>query len=127
LDGFPEDVLKAVAEEREVRLTTTGRKSGKASTVTIWIVTDGDRVFIRSGQGMRRHWPQNLMKHPIGTVQLGKKKVRFQGRLVTDPTTARHSSFLYGPKYGASVKPSKEAEPLTLGEQATFQLFPAGE
>jgi hypothetical protein len=125
VDQFSSDVLEAVAKEREVRLTTYGRNTGKATTVTIWITADGPRVFIRSGQGLARHWPQNLLKRPEGTVQLGKRLVRFKSRHVTDAAEARHSSSLYGPKYGTFVEPSKEGDPLTLGEQAAFELFPA--
>lgn len=126
MDRFPDDVLKAVATEREVRLTTYGRKTGKPSTVTIWIVVDDrHRVFIRSGKGLARHWPQNLLKRPYGELKLGKAVVRFKSRHVIDPAEARNSSSLYGPKYGTSVQPSREGEPLTLGEQAAFELLPA--
>ena len=121
---FPRDVLDAVAKEQEVRLTTYGRNTGKESSVTIWIVTDGKKVFIRSGQGMKRHWPKNLLARPAGKLQLGKKVVPFSSRHIDDPAEARHSSRLYGPKYGVSVKPSKEDEPLTPGEQAAFELLP---
>ena len=121
---FPIDVLDAVAKEHEVRLTTFGRNTGKESSVTIWIVTDGSKVFIRSGQGLKRHWPKNLLARPEGSLQLGKKVVPFKSRHIEDPTEARHSSKLYGPKYGAFVKPSNENEPLTPGEQAAFELLP---
>ena len=125
MERFPDDVLQAVAKEHEVRLTTYGRKTGKPTTVTIWIVSDdAGTVFIRSGKGLVRHWPQNLLKRPEGELKLGKTVVRFKSRHVTDPVEARHSSSLYGPKYGPSVKPSKEDEPLTLGEQAAFELRP---
>jgi hypothetical protein len=36
---FPNGILDAVAKEKDVRLTTYGRKTGKESSVTIWIVT----------------------------------------------------------------------------------------
>jgi hypothetical protein len=125
VDRFPEDVLKAVAKEPEVRLTTYGRTTGKPSTVTIWVVADdAHRVFIRSGKGLARHWPQNLLKRPEGELKLDKTVVRFKSRHVTDAAEARHSSSLYGPKYGPSVQPSKDGEPLTLGEQAAFELLP---
>ena len=121
---FPKDVLDAVAKDKEVRLTTHGRKTGKESSVTIWIVTDGNKVYIRSGQGLKRHWPKNLLERPEGTLDLEGKTVRFKSRHITDPAEARHSSKLYGPKYGPSVKPSNESEPLTPGEQAAFELLP---
>ena len=125
MNEFPSDILDAIAREKEVQLTTYGRKTGKEFSVTIWIVTDGKKVYIRSGQGMKRHWPKNLMAQSEGNLQLDGKVVRFKSRHVTDPAEARHSSKLYGPKYGPSVKPSNESEPLTPGEQAAFELAPA--
>jgi Domain of unknown function (DUF385). len=122
---FPKDVLDAVASEKEVLLMTYGRKTGKESSVTIWMVTDGKKVYIRSGQGLKRHWPKNLLERPEGTLELDGKKVPFKSRHISDPAEARHSSKLYGPKYGDFVKPSNESDPLTPGEQAAFELLPA--
>jgi deazaflavin-dependent oxidoreductase (nitroreductase family) len=124
VDAFKPEVVALLGHEREVELTTYGRMTGKPSTVTIWVVTDGRRAFIRSGQGLKRHWPQNLLRRPDGTIRAGGKSLRFASRHVTDPAEARAVSRLYGPKYGASVKPSKDDEPPTPGEQATFELLP---
>jgi len=124
MNEFPSDVLDAMAKEKEVQLTTYGRKTGEGSSVTIWIVTDGNKVYIRSGQGLKRHWPKNLLARPEGTLQLDGKVVRFKSRHITEPAEARHSSKLYRPKYGDFVKPSNETEPLTPGEQAASELLP---
>ena len=121
---FDREVLEAAAREREVTLTTVGRKSGKPYRVTIWVVTDGQKIFIRSGQGLRRHWPQNLLARGEGELQLGKLRVKFKPRLVTEPVEARAVSGLYRRKYGAFVKPSKPNQRLTPGEQSTFELIP---
>jgi deazaflavin-dependent oxidoreductase (nitroreductase family) len=123
--SFSDDVLKAVSLEREVTLTTVGRKSGKEHRVTIWITTDGTRLYIRSGQGLRRQWPQNLIARGEGELQLGKLRVRVKPRLVTDSAEARAVSALYRKKYGPSVRASKPNQPLTPGEQATFELIPS--
>jgi len=124
MNEYSPDVLQAVAREREVQLTTHGRKTGKPRRVTIWIGTDGTRLYIRSGQGMRRHWPQNLLAKREGVVRLGKTEVKVKPRLVTDPAEAREVSAIYRRKYGQFVRPSKPDEPLTLGEQTTFELLP---
>src|SRR5215472_1683375 len=97
--AFSRDVLDAARDQREVRLTTRGRVSGKPRRVTVWISTDGKHLFVRSGAGMKRDWPQNL-------------------------TANRHSE-LHRAKYGTNVKPSRTPDPLTPGEQATFELLPA--
>ena len=124
MNEFSPDVLEAAAREREVQFTTHGRKTGKPRRVTIWIGTDGQRLYIRSGQGMRRHWPQNLLAKGEGVVRLAKTEVKVKPRLVTDSAEARAVSAIYRRKYGQFVRPSKPDEPLTLGEQTTFELLP---
>jgi deazaflavin-dependent oxidoreductase (nitroreductase family) len=122
---FKQDVIDAAGREREVKLTTFGRKTGKPSDVTIWIATDGDHLYIRSGQGMRRQWPQNLEARGEGVLHVGDIDVKVKPRRVTDPAEARASSALYARKYGEFVKASKLDEPLTPGEVASFELLPA--
>ena len=125
VESFSADLLEAAKREREVKLTTFGRKSGKLHQVTIWIGTDGKRFYVRSGQGLRRHWPQNLVARGEGLLQIGKAEVGVKPRHVTDPVEARMVSGLYKRKYGPFVKASRPNQPLTPGEQATFELLPA--
>ncbi len=118
-------VFEAAAREKEVSLTTYGRKTGKPTTVTIWITTDGEKLFVRSGKGFRRDWPQNLMARGEAELRVGGQTVKVKPRHVTDPEEAGAASRLMRDKYGAFVKPSKGSEPLTDGEQATFELIPS--
>lgn len=120
-----ESWAEAAAKEKEVRLTTTGRSSGKPHTVTVWIGSDGRRLFIRSGQGMKRDWPKNLVASGEATLHIGGKEIKVKPRQVTDPDEARSISRLVREKYGQMVKSSKPGEPLTLAEQATFELIPS--
>jgi hypothetical protein len=75
VNNFSQAVIDAAKNEREVRFTTYGRQTGKPSDVTIFVVTDGTRMFILSGQGMSRHWPQNLAAGGKGVVHLGGQDV----------------------------------------------------
>jgi deazaflavin-dependent oxidoreductase (nitroreductase family) len=118
-------LMEVAAREREVTLTTQGRKTGKPNSVIIWIATDGSRLYIRSGQGMARQWPQNLIARGEGVLHLGSTVVRVKPRLVTDPFEARTASGLYTRKYGSFVRASEPDQPLTLGEQTTFELIPS--
>jgi hypothetical protein len=123
---FNQDVIDAAAREREVKLSTFGRKTGKPSEVTIFVVTDGKRLFILSGQGMVRQWPQNLQTRGEGVLHLGALDVKVKALHVTDPAETRMVSELYGSKYGPSFGPPKPGEPPKLSEKATFELIPAG-
>jgi deazaflavin-dependent oxidoreductase (nitroreductase family) len=123
--AFSREVVEAASKEREVSLTVRGRKTGKPRRVTIWISTDGERLYARSGAGMKRDWPQNFVASGEGELRVGGQKVKVRPRHVTEPSEARAVSELHRAKYGSYVKPSRPPEPLSMGEQATFELLPA--
>ena len=120
-----QDLIHAAAHDREVVLVTSGRVTGKPRRVTIWITTDGTHVYVRSGEGMQRDWPQNLVASGEATLRVAGKDVKVKPRHVTDPEEARGSSQLAREKYGSYVKPSQPGQPLTKGETAVFELLPA--
>jgi hypothetical protein len=125
MSSFGPEVIEAAKVAREVTLTTYGRKTAKQYDVTIWITTDGKHLYIRSGQGLGRQWPQNLLARDEGLLQLDERTVKVKPRLVADPNEARASSRLYTKKYGSFVKASESNQDLTPGERATFELLPA--
>ncbi len=119
---FSPEVLEAADREREVELITTGRKTGKEHRVTIWIWGDGHHLFIRSGGGMGRDWPQNLLARGRGLLRIGAQTVPFRARHL-DPAEARTLHRLVSRKYGIHVHGTPEGEP-TPAEQATFENLP---
>jgi hypothetical protein len=122
MSAFDLGVLEAIGREREVELTTWGRKSGNPSRVIIWIFRDGDRVFIRSGGGLGRDWPRNLVARGKAVLHVAGYNIAVAGTHVEDPSMARHVSGLAKAKYQSNVQQSKDGEPLTNGESATFEL-----
>jgi hypothetical protein len=123
--AFTKELIDAAAQEREVTLVTKGRSSGKSRAVTIWISTDGTHLYIRSGEGMKRDWPQNFLSSGEATLRMAGKSIKVKPRQVTDPDEARTTSHIAREKYGTFIQPSKPGEPLTKGEQAVFELLPA--
>ena len=64
-------------------LTTTGAKSGKERIAVLGFGKDGDRyVVIASGNGAPAHpdWYQNLLAHPIATLEVGPDKIKVRAR-----------------------------------------------
>jgi deazaflavin-dependent oxidoreductase (nitroreductase family) len=125
--GFDTAVTKAVQTEREVELTTYGRKTGKPSRRILWAYGDDERIFIRSGQGLGRDWPQNLLANGRGTLHVGGFDVPVHAVHLTDIAAARRAGNLGRSKYGETFSTSADGEEPTLGEQATFELLPAEE
>ena len=120
-----DSVAEAAESAREVDLTTYGRKSGAASRRTIWITSDPQgRLYIRSGMGPGRDWPQNLFANPRAVLHIGDRDVPVRARHVTDRAELRASGEAVKAKYGMDMPMSNAGEELTLPEQATFELIP---
>jgi deazaflavin-dependent oxidoreductase (nitroreductase family) len=125
MSSFPKDILDLAMAEKEVDLTTFGRKTGKPSRRTIWVWGDGQRLYVRSGQGLGRDWPQNLLANNRGILHVAGRDVPIRVRHVSDPAESRAGAAMIHEKYQNGSKASGEGEELTPGEQATFEILPA--
>jgi deazaflavin-dependent oxidoreductase (nitroreductase family) len=124
MSEFSTQVLEAVAREPEVELTTYGRRTGRPHRTIIWVWGDGRRVFVRSGGGLGRDWPQNLLAQEKGVLHVAGLDVPVVPRHVTDLAEARSLHPLVVKKYGSAAQSTIGEEAPTPGELATFELLP---
>jgi len=123
---FDSPLLDAAAREKEVELTTYGRKTNTPSRRIIWITALDGRIYIRSGLGLTRDWPKNLLANGRAVLHIAGQDVPVRARHVTDPAEARSMHAPVKQKYTAERPASTANEPLTPSEQAVFELLPAG-
>ncbi len=121
---FENWIVSAAGKQKEVELTTFGRKTGKASRRIIWISELNGRLYIRSGLGMTRDWPKNLAANGRAVLHIDGKDVPVRARHVTDREEARAMHAPVKRKYDASRPSSSGNEPLTPAEEAVFELTP---
>jgi len=123
---FTAEVLAAAAREREVELTTHGRRTGNPHRTVLWLWGDGRRLFVRSGGGPGRDWPRNLLARSDGVLHVGGHDVPVRARHL-DTAEARSVGGLVARKYGSGVRLPQDGAPATPAEHATFELTPADE
>jgi deazaflavin-dependent oxidoreductase (nitroreductase family) len=68
-----------------LKLTTTGRRTGKPRTTCVSFMPLDGHYVIFSGWGTRADWYRNLRAHPDVTVQVGRRRMGGTARLVADP------------------------------------------
>lgn len=128
--GWPAEVLELLAAEEEVRVETT-RADGSSRRTTIWVVVDGDDVFIRSVRGERGRWFRDLRARPSGALIVAghrtpfrrAQQIHFTAELADDPSTIERCSGAVEAKYAGipGLRPMLEPEALP----ATVRLLPA--
>ena len=123
--AWDQETIDLAMQTPEIELTTWGRKTGEPRRVIIWIWGDGERLFIRSGQGLGRDWPQNLLARNEAILHLAGRDIPVRARHVTDPAEARACSHMVVAKYAQTASPVSTSTELTPGETATFELTPA--
>jgi len=53
-----------VTPRRELRITVTGRKSGRAISIPVWFVLENDTLYLLPVQGSDTQWYKNVFKNP---------------------------------------------------------------
>ena len=122
--AWDRETFDLAMRETEVDLTTWGRKSGQPRRVTIWIWGEGGRLYVRSGFGMGRDWPQNVLARGEAILHLAGRDIPVRARHVTELAEARACSGMVFAKYPQTTnRPGTGDEP-TPGETATFEVTP---
>lgn len=124
MPAWDQETIDLAMAAPEVDLTTFGRKTGQPRRVTIWIWGDGKKLYIRSGRGLGRDWPQNILARDEAILHLAGRDIPVRARHVTDFAEARACSHMVIAKYPQGSVPGTGDEP-SPGETASFELTPA--
>jgi deazaflavin-dependent oxidoreductase (nitroreductase family) len=83
-----DETAKALASDRVIDITTTGRKSGQPRRIEIWFHRLDGKYYITGTPGRPRDWYANLVAHPRFTFHLKESAtadLAATARPVTDP------------------------------------------
>jgi hypothetical protein len=73
---FAMDTLNdCLARYRQIKLSVIGRKSGKAISIPVWFVLEGEKLYLLPVQGSDTQWYRNVLKNPsIRIVREARKR-----------------------------------------------------
>ena len=100
--GRSDTLQELLSRTRELSITVTGRKSGRAITVPVWFVLDGDQVLLLPVSGSDTQWYKNVLKNPAMQVSSGGTKVELILAPITDSKEVASVVDKFRKKYGAS-------------------------
>src|ERR1700684_589218 len=65
-----DEAAKALASDRVIDITTTGRQTGQPRRIEIWFHRVDGKYYITGTPGRPRSWYANLVAHPAFTFHL---------------------------------------------------------
>jgi deazaflavin-dependent oxidoreductase (nitroreductase family) len=86
---------------REINITVTGRKSGRAISNPIWFVCDADTLYLLPVHGSDTQWYKNALKNPKIRVEARGAEVEVQAVPITDAKGVKSVIEKFREKYGA--------------------------
>jgi len=97
-----EDALIArLARSREIKITVTGRKSGRTISIPIWFVLEGDTLYLLPVHGSDTQWYQNVLKNPAIGIEAGGAKAKIEAVPITDASRVSPVVEKFRGKYGS--------------------------
>jgi F420H(2)-dependent quinone reductase len=104
-----------------VKLTTTGRRTGQAREVQLYGFEDGDRVVVvgsRGGAAKDPDWAGNLRVEPRATMRIGRDARDVRAQEVAGPERDRLWTLVTGafPLYASYQRKTERVIPLFVLE-----------
>ncbi|MGZ4811461.1 MAG: nitroreductase family deazaflavin-dependent oxidoreductase [Terriglobales bacterium] len=99
------DALKdRLSRYRQIKITITGRKSGKPISIPVWFVSEDDTLYLLPVQGSDTQWYKNVLKKPKIGIDARGTGAEFKAVPITDPQQVSSVVEIFRAKYASDVK-----------------------
>src|SRR5579863_3105410 len=102
-DALRSDTLKdRLSRYREIKITVTGRKSGRAISIPVWFVSEDDTLYLLPVQGSDTQWYKNVLKNPKIRIEARGEEAELRATPITEASRVSSAVEKFRAKYGAS-------------------------
>jgi len=86
---------------RQIKLTVTGRKSGKTISNPVWFVLEGEKLYLLPVRGSDTQWYKNARKNPVIRIDARGAEAEFRAVSITEAKAVKSVIEKFREKYGA--------------------------
>jgi deazaflavin-dependent oxidoreductase (nitroreductase family) len=94
-------LIDRLSRYREIKITVTGRKSGRSISIPVWFVFEDDKLYLEPVQGSDSQWYKNAIKNPKIRIDARGEEAEFRAVPITDPKQVASVVEKFREKYGA--------------------------
>ena len=102
MTGRNDPVRDRLSRYREISITVTGRKSGRAISIPVWFVLDDDRLYLLPVRGSNTQWYKNVLENPTIRIEARGAEGELQAVPITEVTGVSSVVEKFRHKYGAN-------------------------
>ena len=96
-----EALKERLSRNREIKLSVTGRKSGKTISIPVWFVAEGEKLWLLPVQGSDTQWYKNVLQNPQIRLEARGVDATFRALPVTSAKAVKPVTKKFREKYGA--------------------------
>src|ERR1700733_15609131 len=79
-----DNLKQQLSRHREINISVTGRKSGRAISIPVWFVVEGETLYLLPVEGSDTQWYKNVLAHPAIRIDAGGAEAEVQAIPTTD-------------------------------------------
>lgn len=120
---FSSDDLRAIDRAKEIEVETSAGPDADVHRTIIWVVVDGDDVFVRSWRGVTARWFREALANPDIAINIDGRRIPARAVPARDPGSISRTSAGLLQKYdGDTATPSMVRDEIL---DTTLRLDPA--
>jgi deazaflavin-dependent oxidoreductase (nitroreductase family) len=86
---------------RQIKLSVTGRKSGKTISMPVWFALEDDRLYLLPVRGSDTQWYQNVLHNPSLQIEARGEEAELRAQPITESKMVKSVIEKFREKYGA--------------------------
>ena len=96
-----ETLKDRLARYRQIKLSVTGRKSGKMISMPVWFVLEGEKLYLLPVRGSDTQWYKNVLQNPSIRIDARGVEAEFRATPISEAKTVKSVIEKFREKYGA--------------------------
>jgi len=96
-----ETLKDRLARYRQIKLSVTGRKSGKMISMPVWFVLEREKLYLLPVRGSDTQWYRNVLKNPSIRIDARGVEAELRATPITDAKALKSVIEKFRQKYGA--------------------------
>jgi len=96
------ELKERLSRYREIKISVTGRKTGKTISNLVWFVLEGEKLYLLPVHGSDTQWYKNVLKNASIRIDARAEEAEFRAVPINDAKTVKSVIDKFREKYGAS-------------------------